>query len=173
MSTLKFFTEDALTGLKKLISALTATTGASDANKIIATNSSGKIDASFMPPGVDLAVETIVTSEALTAGDFVNIYDATGTRTARKADAATAKAAHGFVLAGVASGQNASVYISGINTQVSGYTAGDRVFLSATAAGAGTSTVPAQTSGYIHQVLGVAVSATGIRFEFDDPIYIA
>jgi hypothetical protein len=173
MSALKFFTEDVSTGFKKLISALTATTGASDANKIIATDSSGKLDASFLPAGVELAVETIVTSEALTAGDFVNIYDNAGTRTARKADAATAKPAHGFVLAGVTSGQNASVYIAGINNQVTGYTAGGRIFLSATTPGQGTASVPAQTSGYIHQVLGVAISATSIRFEFDDPILIA
>lgn len=171
MSALKFLT--ITSGLKQLVSALTASAGAGDANKVIATDSSGKLDASFLPAGVELAVETVVTSEALAAGDFVNIYDNAGTRTARKADAATAKPANGFVLAGVTSGQNASVYVTGVNTQVSGYTAGDRIYLSDSTPGQGSSTAPAETSGYINQVLGVALSATSIRFEFDDPIYIA
>lgn len=171
MSALKFLT--ITSGLKQLVSALTASSGAGDANKVIATNSSGKLDPSFLPTGVELSVETLAASEALAAGDFVNFWNDAGTRKVRKADAATAKPANGFVLAGVTSGQNASVYVTGVNTQVSGYTAGARIYLSDSTPGQGSVTAPAETSGYINQVLGVALSPTSLRFEFDDPIYIA
>lgn len=171
MSALKFIT--IVSGIKKLVSAITASTGVSDANKILATDSTGKIDPSFLPPGIDLSVETIVASEALAAGDFVNIWNDSGTRKVRKADAATAKAAHGYVLAGVTLGGNASVYITGLNNQLTGLTNGAKVYLSASTPGAATVTPPAETTGYINQVLGVAASTTALRFEFDDPIEFA
>lgn len=171
MSALKFLT--IATGIKKLVSALTSSAGIGDANKIIATNSAGKLDPSFLPTGVELVVETIVTSEVIAAGDFVNIWDDTGTRKVRKADAATARPAHGFVLSGASSGANASVYLTGLNTQVSGYTAGAKIFLSDITPGTGSATPPIESTGYINQILGVAASTTSLRFEFDDPIEYA
>lgn len=171
MSALKFLTK--VSGLNKLVTAITATTGASDANKILATDSTGKIDASFMPPGVELAVESIACSESLTAGDFINIYDNAGTRTVRLADASTDKPAHGFVLEGFTSGATASIYTRGTNNQLAGLTPGARYFLSASVPGDPDATAPAETSGYIHQVLGPAIDSSTIQFEYDDPVYIA
>lgn len=172
MSALKFLTQNLATGFTDLVTALTTSSGVGDANKIIATTSTGKLDASFLPAGLDISVESIVASEALTAGDYVNIYDNAGTRTVRKADASLARPAHGFVLTGVSNGGSASVYVNGVNNQISGLTPGARVFLSATSAGRPTATAPAHTSGFIIQVLGVATSSSSVRYEYDDPIYV-
>lgn len=173
MSTLKFLTKNLATGFTDLVSALVSSSGVGDANKIIATDGSGKLDPTLLPPGIDLAVESILASEGLNAGDYVNIYDNASVRNIRKADASLGRPAHGFVLTGVTNGNNGNVYVTGVNNQVSGLTAGNRIFLSATVPGRGTATPPAQTSGYICQVLGVATSDSSVRFEYDDPIYIA
>jgi hypothetical protein len=103
-----------------------------------------------------------VASEALSAGDFVNFYSNGGTLNVRRANAALAQRAHGFVLAAVSTGANASVYTVGVNTAVSGQTVGD-VFLQTSPGQAG-SVVPSG-SGQIVQNLGMALSANSINFE--------
>jgi hypothetical protein len=139
----------------------------SAANKTVKTDGSGKLDVSLMPTGVGVDASTITTSEALAAGDFVNIWNSTGAK-ARKADAATAgKHAMGFVLSAFASAAPATVYFEGTNTQVTGQTPGD-VFLSTTA-GAATSVAPS-AAGNIVQPIGVATSATSINFQYNRPI---
>jgi hypothetical protein len=105
---------------------------------------------------------TVVASEALSAGDFVNLYSNGGTLNVRRANAATGLRAHGFVLSAVASGANASVNTIGVNIAVSGQTIGD-VFLQTSPGQAG-ATVPSG-SGQIVQNLGTALSATSINFE--------
>lgn len=98
MSALRFLTR-IVDGTIKLVSAITTSAGGADANKIIATDASGKLDASLLPAGVEVQVESMVSFEDFDAGDFVNIYDNAGTRTARLAVANDpAKIAHGFVL---------------------------------------------------------------------------
>jgi hypothetical protein len=73
-----------------------------------------------MPTGIGADTASITASEALAAGDLVNIYDSTGAK-CRKADASTSgKEAHGFVLAAVESAASATVYFEGSNTQVTG-----------------------------------------------------
>ena len=158
------------TGKRELVTAIAASAGAGDGNKILQTDSTGVLDPSFLPPGIDLAVESIEAGENLTAGDFVNIYDDAAVRKVRLADASLAREAHGFVLDTVLSGANVDVYTNGINNSVSGFTFGECTFLSATSPGDATATAPAETSGYINQVLGTAISATSIRFEYDAPI---
>src|SRR4029077_4632052 len=104
--------------------------------------------------------------EALSAGDFVNLFNASGL-TARRADAGTARRAHGYVKAAVTAGGGATVYFEGPNDQVAGYTPGATVFLGA--AGAATETPPS-AAGAIVQVLGVAVGAGEINFEPAEPV---
>lgn len=104
---------------------------------------------------------------------FVNVFDqlAPVALIVRKADATTAgKEAHGFVLAAVTSGNPATVYFEGTNTQVSGQTPGP-VFLQTTA-GVGGPTVPS-ASGNVVQQIGVAVSATAVNFERGTPVTLA
>lgn len=158
-------------GFATEITAPVTSAGATDAGKLPALNASGKLDASMMPTGIGADTQVIVASEALTAGDFVNIWDNAGSPRVRKADATTnGKTAHGFVLAAVANAANATVYFEGTNDQVTGQVAGD-VYL-ATTAGAATGTPPS-ASGNVVQPIGVAVSATAINFQYNRPIVLA
>lgn len=150
--------------------ALTTSAGAADAGKIPALDAAGRLDNSMMPVGIGADTAQITASEALAAGDFVNVWNSTGAKV-RKADATVAgKEAHGFVLAAVANGAEATVYFEGTNTGVSGQTPGP-VFLTTTA-GQATSTAPNAT-GNVVQRIGFAVSATAINFQSQTPIVLA
>ena len=138
-------------------------TGVAEAGKIPALNSQGVLDETLLPPGIGADVFVIPASENLAAGDFVNIYNSGGAK-CRKADASTAgKHAHGFVLTGVTSGNNATVYFEGTNNQVTGATPGD-VYLSGTTPGGFTS-IPPSGAGKVVPRLGIATSATSINAE--------
>lgn len=151
---------------------IVSSTGVSDASKIVQTDSGGHLDVSVLPAGILTQVAVLPASEALAAGDFVNVFDDTGTAKVRLATAATSgKSAHGFVLAAVESAANATVYFEGQNTQVTGATAGE-VWLSATTPGSFTSTAPTGT-GKVQQLIGTAISATAIDFEGQRPIILA
>lgn len=150
--------------------AAQASAGAGDAGKIVALDATGKLDNSMMPVGIGDDTQVITASEALNAGDFVNVHNSSGAKV-RKADASTSgKEAHGFVLAGVANGAAATVYFEGTNTQVSGQTPGP-VFLSTTP-GQATPTAPS-TAGQVVQPIGVATSTTTINFDSRPSILLA
>ena len=145
--------------------------GAGNAGDLVSLDDSGRIDNSMMPVGIGADTSSLTASEALAAGDFVNVWNDGGTAKVRKADATTAgKHAHGFVLAAVASAGAATVYFEGTNTQVTGQTAGD-VFLLTTAGACG-ATAPIST-GNVVQKLGVATSATAVNFEAQPPVTLA
>jgi len=154
-----------------IVNSKTSSAGAADSGKLVALDGSGKIDSTMMPTGVGADTQSIAASEALAAGDMINIYESTGAK-CRKADAATAgKEAHGFVLAAVESAANATVYFEGTNTQVTGQTPGP-VFLSASTPGLATSTAPSG-SGNVVQRVGFATGATTINFQAQTPIVLA
>jgi len=146
--------------------------GAGDANKIPALDATGRLDSTLMPVGIGAESDSVTTSEALAAGDFVNLWSSTGLK-ARKADATTAgKEAHGFVLASALSGAVATVYrISQSNTQLTSMTPGAKQYL-ATTAGGRTETAPT-AAGQVVQILGVAKSATEMIFAPQMPITLA
>ena len=145
--------------------------GAGDAGKIPALDAAGRLDNSMMPVGIGADTAVITASEALAAGDLVNVWNSTGAKV-RKADAATAgKEAHGFVLAAVSSSAAATVYFEGTDTQVTGLTPGVQ-YLSAATAGLATGTAPSGT-GQVVQRVGVATSATALNFENNTPIVLA
>lgn len=152
--------------------AKTTSAGAGDAGKIPALDSSGRLDSTMMPVGIAADTKSIVTSENLAAGDLVNVYNVTGTITARKADASNGRRAHGFVLASSSSGGNATVYFEATITGLSGFTPGATLYLSGDTAGQATATPPS-TSGHIVQEIGAAISATEISFEPQQPITLA
>jgi hypothetical protein len=153
-----------------LVNSKTTSAGAGDSGKLPALDAAGRLDSSFLPVGIGADTAAITTSEAVAAGDFVNVWNSTGAK-ARKADAAVAgKEAHGFVLVGVGSGAVATVYFEGTNTAVTGQTPGP-VFL-ATVAGTATATAPS-AAGNAVQRLGVATSATSINFEPQPAITLA
>ena len=145
--------------------------GAGNAGDLVSLDDSGRIDGSMMPVGIGADTATITASETLAAGNWVNIWNDAGTAKVRKADATTAgKEVNGFVLAAVTSGNPATVYFEGTNTQVTGQTPGP-VYLQTTA-GAGGTTIPS-ASGNVVQQIGVAVSATVVNFERSVPVTLA
>lgn len=150
--------------------ATVVSAGAGDAGEIVALDAAGKLDNSVMPVGIGADTASITASEALSAGDLVNIHNSTGAKV-RKADAATAgKEAHGFVIAAVSNGAAATVYFEGTNAFVTGLTPGPQ-YLSTTA-GIATATAPS-ASGNVVQRVGVATSATALNFEGGVPVVLA
>lgn len=146
--------------------------GAGDAGKIVSLNSAGQVDTTMMPTGIGPDTVTVTASEALAAGNLVNIYNNAGTANCRKADASTTgKEAWGYVLGAVSNGASATVYLSGLNTAVTGLTPGKQ-FLSDTTPGAATTTA-ASGSGHVSQVVGVASSATALQFDPQTAIALA
>lgn len=154
------------------IAALVVSGGSGDAGKIPALDSSGRLDNSVMPVGISADTKVVLASEALSAGDFVNIYNNAGTANCRKASAADAtKPAHGFVLNNVSSGTNATIYFVGANTALTGLTPGGIYVLSATTPGGvvAQASAPA-TTGNVLQSVGVATAASEINVEIGAPI---
>ena len=144
--------------------------GAGNAGDLVSLDDTGRIDNSMMPVGIGADTYTITASETLAAGDWVNVWNDSGAKV-RKADATTAgKEAHGFVMSAVTSGNPATVYFEGTNTQVTGQTPGP-VYLRTTA-DAGGATIPS-ASGNVVQQIGVAVSATAVNFERGAPVTLA
>lgn len=157
--------------IKAVVLSIQASAGAGDADKLIATNAQGKLDPTFLPAGIGAATVSATATEALAAGDFVEIYASSGSK-CRKADAATLKRAKGFVLAAVSNGAVATIYPLGeVNNQLSGLTPGGEYFLSLTAGGVTTS-APA-TTGQLYQYLGTAVSATELQTIADLAVELA
>lgn len=143
--------------------------GAANAFQIPALNASGMLDVTMMPTGIGPDTEQMPASEALAAGALVNIYSNAGTVTARNADGSTTgKQADGFVMAAVASGSQATVFLSGLNTTLSGLTAG-LAFLSDTAAG-GVSAAGATIAGHTFQQVGVVTAAGHLQFNPQEPV---
>lgn len=153
-----------------IVNSVTTSAGAGSSGQVVALDGSGKIDVTMMPTGIGADTANITASEALSAGDFVNIWNSSGAKV-RKADATTAgKEAHGFVLSSVSNGASATVYFEGSNTGVTSQTPG-AVFLSTTA-GLATSTAPS-SSGNVVQRIGFATSATSINFQSQAPVVLA
>lgn len=151
--------------------AVDSSAGAGDAGKIVALDSGGKLASSMFPNGFGEDASTAVAFENLAAGDFVNLFNDTGTLKARKADASggLAKMADGYVEAAYTTGQTATITKDGFNSQVSGLTIGTRYFLSeSTPGGIEAFGTLAATAGHIVQYLGVARSATELAVDIDE-----
>lgn len=154
-----------VSGKIKEVLGIVTSAGAGNDGDIVVLDSTGRFDVSVMPVGIAAEVTVLASFENLTAGDFVNIFNDSGTIKARKADATTnAKPADGFVIAGVTAPASATVYrISQTNTALTGLTIGLEYFLSTTP-GAVTTTAPSAT-GNIVQLLGKAAATTSLVFD--------
>lgn len=150
--------------------ALVTSAGASDAQRIPALNTSGTLDPSLFPVDVAAPSASIIASEAISAGDFVNVFDSSGAHVRRADASTTGKHAMGFVKLPYNAGDTATVYFAGANTFVTGQIPGD-VYLN-TIPGKATSTPPSG-SGNIVQTIGFATSATSINFKANSPITLA
>lgn len=147
--------------------------GVPNAGRIPELNAQGQLDPSMMPSGIGADTQVFQASEALAAGDLVNIHSVGGEFRVRKADASSgvSRKATGYVKESVASGSNATVFFEGTNDQLTGLTPGN-VFLSPTQPGRVTQTVPT-TAGHIVQRVGYAISATAYNLELSDTITLA
>ncbi len=110
---------------------------------------------------------------AFTAGDYVNVYNDSGTAKARLADASDpTKEATGFINEDTVSGNSTNVFLYGVNTSANGsFTAGNEVYLSTTP-GEVTDTAPSG-SGEIVQVCGTAGEGTEVLTRFGDVVELA
>ena len=107
---------------------------------------------------------SLLASETLTPGDYVNIFSG-GVRRASSTD--LTKQAHGFVTASHVATNPVVVYYSGLNTNLTGLTAGARYFLSAS----GTENLlPPTATAQLSQEVGVAISTTAILVNFGPAI---
>jgi hypothetical protein len=154
------------------VEATVTSTGATEAGKIVALDGGGKLDNSVLPSGIGATVKVAATSENLSAGDIVNLWDDSGTVKVRKADASNGRRAHGFVIASTTSPANATVYLDGTITGLTSLTPGAAYYLSGATAGDVTATAPS-TSGYLSQEVGIALSTTELNFEEQQPITLA
>jgi|GEM_PF-687736 len=94
--------------------AAKSSTGAADANRVMATNAAGELDSTFLPAGVGSDTRDRPASEALTTGRLVNEYDDSGTTRIRHADRSNGRDATGFVLDNVANAATGTVYPLGV-----------------------------------------------------------
>jgi hypothetical protein len=159
VSSNKFLT--IIDGVRSLVTAIATSAGVADALKIVMTDSTGRLSSTLMPVGIGADTFTAAATEALAAGNFVNVYDDAGTTKVRKADASNSRDANGFVLEAVSNAATATVYRLGTNNQLTSLTAGLTYYLSGSVAGGVTATAP--TAGII-QELGTASSATALSF---------
>lgn len=150
-------------GKVKQVFGIQSSAGAGDAGKLIAADSGGKLDSSFLPSGVGANQVVAPTSENLSAGDFVNLFDDSGTLTARLADNSNGREAWGFVEAAVTSPANATVKrLNSVNSNRTGLTEGADYWLG-TAGGVISTALDATDSGNANktsQYLGKARSTT-------------
>lgn len=154
-----------------VVNATVTSAGAGSAGKLVQLDGGGKLDATVLPSGVGPDAQTFTTTEAVSAGDYLNIWNSSGAKV-RKADASNGRQAHCYAAASAASGASVVAMFEGTNAQVSGRTPGAIQFLSATTPGAASETAPTG-SGQIVQILGVATGATTVSFEAETPITLA
>ena len=161
-----------LNGREVMVEATVESTGVAQAGDVVALGPDGKLALSVLPNGLGPQIQVIEASEALDAGDFVNVFDDAGTPKVRKADSTNDRRAVGYIISPVAAaGSNATVYFEGRNDQLSGLVPGQRIYLDA---GGGIQTTPPSIAGgdVIHQYLGKALSATVMDVEIADEIVL-
>ena len=171
MASKKYLKTGTSTELFEEVSATQTSAGAGNGGDIVALRDDGTLDITLMPAGIGADTSIVASSENLSAGDLVNLWNDTGTIKARKADATTSgKQADGFVLSAVTSPAPATVYHDGTNAQVTGLTPGKQ-WLSTTP---GKSThVRPTASGNIQQPVGLAITATSLTFNVGETIKVA
>lgn len=162
MATQKVLVLDGTSNLPKELTPNTSSAGSADSGKLVALDTGGKLDTSFMPASSSGASLTLTASEAISAGALVNI-DSTGkVRNANATDAT--KPAMGFVLAAIASAASGPVYFGGnINSGASSLTAGSPVYLGTTA-GVASATAPSAAGNLVQQVSPCAVTTSEFVF---------
>lgn len=121
--------------------------------------------------GVVVVSHNFMTSQDLTEGMIVNIWNNAGTPNARRADGSIeGKHAHGFVITSTSAGQTATVYFAGVNDKCVDLVIGDQ-YLSVTPGI--TSPLTPNMSGHVLQTIGLAISDTTLFFNPSDAAILA
>lgn len=94
----------------------------------------------------------------ITVGKIVNLYDVSGTLTARLSDASSGKQMHGWCTIAATIGNYGEIMLEGLCTSISGLTPGTIYYLGNTPG------TIATTAGTLSQKLGFALSASSIYF---------
>jgi hypothetical protein len=125
------------------------------------------------PQGSMSDTHQVVASEALQAGDLVNVWSDAGQFRVRRAFAGAGdhRAASGYVVQAFGPTELATVYFEGTNAAMSGLTPGER-FLSDVTPGA-TRATPPSGPGVMVQRVGFAVAATAMNFDAGQEIALA
>lgn len=161
---------DRESGRFKRRQAINESAGSGDANKLVGTNAAGEVDISFMPSGFGAETVSMVASESLAEGDFVNPWNDTGTLKARKADNSNDRPARGVVVAAFSSSATAVVYVGQkLVTGYTGLTPGGECWIGT--AGRATQTPPSG-DGVLSQSIGFAVNATTILAQINDEVIL-
>ena len=122
------------------------------------------------PTSVDAETYQLEAGETLSAGNYVNVYQDGLTTKVRKADASLGRQADGFTKVDVLVGQIATIYLEGLNDQLTGLVPSSRYYLGNLG---NATTTPTQLPGaQIHQFLGVAISNTILKHEIEDFIHL-
>lgn len=162
---------DRVSGVTTQERAINTSAGAGDADKLARLDSSGKFDASFMPAGFGAETIVLPTDEDLIAGDYVNIFDDTGTATARKADNSNGRRAHGIVLEASTAPANATIYYGQtVTDDYTSLTPGGTCWLGTN--GRATQTAPSG-SGVLSQEVGFASDDTDIAVQISEPVVLS
>lgn len=163
-----------VSGKLRAIQATVVSLGAANDGDIVALDTTGKLDPSVLPVGVGPDVKILEATEDVAVGDYVNIFDDTGTPKVRLADNSNGREAHGFIPTGgnATTGNNATVYFEGPNPNLSGLLAGQRAYLGVAGNFITTPLVPITDTGKIHQLLGTAIDATTVNTDIDDCVVL-
>lgn len=147
--------------------------GVANDGDIPALDGTGRLDVSVMPVGIVADTVSATATEAISSGDFVNLFLNGGVLSCRKADATAAgKEANGYSLAAISSSAVGAIHQDSTNTALSGLTIGATYYLSAATPG-GVVTTPPSSTGNVVQVIGKATSATALHFEPNDGVILA
>ncbi|QVQ57101.1 hypothetical protein ELBI_96 [Anabaena phage Elbi] len=150
-------------GSQTLFTAIAASTGATDSNKIIATNANGLIDESFLNSSSSTNSDAIecLCVENILSGQFVNIFSDAGVAKVRKSDNLNGKITNGFILENKETDELAIVYLKGENNGLSGLTPGEMYF---TGVDGNPTLTPPYSNGSFVQKVGYAIDENTIKF---------
>jgi len=159
-----------ISGVITRVVANITSAGAADAGKLVQLDGNGKLSTSLLPAAALNNNEdyALAASEALSAGDIINVWNNGGVANIRKADATdSTKPPMGYVSAAVALGATGTARLgNGVIVGMVGLTIGARYYLSAATPGAITLTPPAVTGNVVYAI-GRAKSATEFNYVDD------
>lgn len=104
----------------------------------------------------------VATTDNLTVGQCVNVYNVAGVAKVRKSGGGAFTPTRGFVLANYTAGDFVEVFLAGVHNGFAGLTPGVLYYTSDVTAGAVTATPPASPN---RQAVGYALSASQLWFQ--------